>query len=112
FLTTALSAPEAGVIEATRQPIALTGYSSDHLQFVETEQTDLVRRLSTSEADLAAASTRLLDQLSAGRTADAAMTQKTDVGPVMERLELLTNLLVTRAQSADMPRPRDTRDAY
>ena len=111
-LTKALAAPESGVIEATRQQIALTGYNSDHLLFVETEQTDLVRRLSTLEADLAAASTRVLDQLSAGRTADAAMTQKTDVLPVMERLELLTNELVNLAEAEVIQSPSDTRDAY
>jgi signal transduction histidine kinase len=112
FLTKALAAPESGVIEATRQQIAVTGYSSAHLQFVETEQTDLVRRLSTSEAELDAASTRVLDQLSAGRTADAAITQKTDVVPVMEQLELLINQLVNRADAEVIQSPSDTRDAY
>src|SRR5207253_7546101 len=40
------------------------------------------------------------------------MTQKTDVGPVMERLELLTNDLVNRAEAEVIQSPSDTRDAY
>jgi signal transduction histidine kinase len=112
FLAKALSAPQSGVIEAARQQVALTGYSIDHLQFVETEEIDLARRVASLQTAFAAATTRTLDLLSAGRLADAEAMQKSDVTPPAEQLDVLTNELVNRAQAEVLQSVADTQAAY
>src|SRR5206468_9537214 len=66
----------------------------------------------TAHADFAAATTRMLQLLSAGKIADAQRAQLTDVTPLAERLQRLTGELVDRAEAEVAQSVSDTRDAY
>lgn len=111
-LTQALAAPEPNVIDATYRQIALTSYVIDRLKFVATDETDLVGRAAAAQTEFAAATTHTLGLLSAGQRADAARALATDVTPVEEQLERLTNALVNRAEDEVAQGVVDSRDAY
>ena len=111
-LTRAFAAPEPAVLDAAVRQIALTGYYIDRLRFVDSEQTDRVARVSSTQAAFADATTRTLDLLRGGWTADAERVQATEVTPLADRLALLTDELVNRAEAEVAQSVGDTRDAY
>jgi signal transduction histidine kinase len=113
-LAKALTAPEQRVIDAAVRQLALTRYSIDRLQFLSTEEADLdlVGRVAKAHADVATATTRMLDFLTAGRIADAQRAQVADVTPLADRLERLTAELVNRADAEVAQSVAGTRDAY
>jgi signal transduction histidine kinase len=111
-LTRAFAVPEPPIIEEAVRQIALTGYYIDRLQFVDSEETDLVGRVASTQAAFADASTRTLDLLRAGRTAEAERVQATEVTTLADRLTLLTDGLVNRAEAEVAQSVGDTRDAY
>lgn len=111
-LEKALAVPNAPLIDAAVRQIGLTDYSIDRLQFVSTEESDLVARVTNEQADFAAATARTLDFLRAGRIADARSAQAIDVTPVADRLARLTDVLVNRAEAEVAESVRGTREAY
>ena len=113
-LAKALTAPEPRVIDDAVRQIVLTGISIDHLKFVSTDELDLdlVGRVAKATDDFSAATSRMLDLLKAGRVADAQQAQLTDVTPVADKLERLTDELVNRAEAEVAQSVGDTQDAY
>lgn len=111
-VTRAAAAPQQGAIDAARGQLVLTAYALDRLRLVANDESDLVGRVVAAHADFAAATTRALDLLSAGRIADGQSAQATLVTPFAERLAILTNQLVNRADSEVAQGVSDTRDAY
>lgn len=111
-LSTALSTPEQRLIDAARRQVVLTTYSMDRVRFVTTDEPELVGRADTTQADFAAATTRTLDLLSKGRSPDAQSAQTSEVTPLAERLERLTDELINRAGADVAQGVGDTRDAY
>ena len=111
-LSTAVSTPERRLIDAAGRQIATTTYSMDRVRFVVTDLPDLVERVATTQADFAAATTRTLDLLSAGRSPDALRAQTSEVVPLAERLERLTDELINRAGADVAQGVVETRDAY
>ena len=87
-------------------------YSIDRLEFVGIGEAGLVGRVASAQSDFAAATTRTLDLLAAGRTADAQRAKAIDVTPLADRLAFLTDDLVNRAQEEVVQVVGDTRDAY
>jgi len=111
-LTTAFAAPEPAVIGAAVRQIALTDYSVERLTFVYGAESDLVRQVAGAQADFAATTTRTLDLLSADRIADAQRVQTTEVSLLADKLVLITDDLVNRAEAEVAQSVSDTRDAY
>lgn len=111
-LSTAVSAPGERLIDAAGRQVALTTYSMDRVRFVATEEIDLVGRVSTAQADFANATTRSLDLLRAGDLLAAKRAQTSEVTPLAERLERLTDELINRAGADVAQGVGDTRDAY
>ena len=111
-LTTALSTPEQRLIDSAARQVGLTTYSMDRVRFVATDEPELVGRAAAAQADFATATTRTLDLLSAGRTSDAQRARTSDVIPLAERLERLTDELINRAGADVAQSVGDTRDAY
>ena len=111
-LSTALSTPEQRLIDAARRQVVLTTYNMDRVRFVATDEPELVGRAAAAQADFAAATTRTLDLLSAGRSPDAQRAQASEVIPLAERLERLTGELINRAGADVAQGVADTRDEY
>jgi signal transduction histidine kinase len=111
-LATALSTPEQRFIDAAGRQITLTTYSMDRVRFVATDDPEVVERAAAAQADFAAATTRTLDLLSAGRSLDAQRAQTSEVIPLAEQLERLTDELINRAGANVAQGVSDTRDAY
>lgn len=112
LVTRAVAAPASGVIAEARGQLVLTAYALDRLRLVANDEGELVGRVTTAHEEFASASTRTLDLLSAGRVADAHSAQATLVTPLADRLAILTNQLVNRAESEVAQGVSDTRDAY
>jgi len=111
-ITTALSTPEQRFIDAAGRQIVLTTYNLDRVRFVATDERALVGRAAAAQADFAAATTRTLDLIRAGRSADAQRAQTIEVIPLAEQLERLTDELINRAGADVAQGVSDTRDAY
>jgi signal transduction histidine kinase len=113
-LSKALTAPEPRVIEAAVRQLAQTLDSVDRLKFVSTQETDqdLVERVTKAHADFAAATTRVLDLLNAGKIAEAQRAQTNEVAPLADRLDRLTDELVNRAAADVAQSAADTQDEY
>ena len=108
---TALASPDVKVIDAAVRQLGLTGYSVDRLQFVASEEADLVARVVAAHDQFAALNARTLDLVRAGQIAEAQRVQTVEVRPVEDRLERLTNELVDRAQAEVAQSIEDSRDA-
>ena len=111
-LVKALVAADAQSIDTARRQIALTEYSIARLQHITPDQDDLVSRVAGIHAEFAAASTHALDLQTAGQTTEAQRTQTTDVARLADRLEILTEALVNRADAEVAQSLVDARDAY
>jgi signal transduction histidine kinase len=111
-LARAVAAPDPQNVDAAFRQIVLTDYRIDRLKFVDSEDSDLVAGVVRAQADFAGATTRTLDLLSADRTADAQRLQATEVSLLADRLALLTDDLVNRAQAEVAQSVSDTRDEY
>ena len=111
-VVSAMASPDARTIDTAVRQLALTGYSIDRLEFVASEEADLVARVATVHGQFAAATARTLELLRAGRIADAQRAKAADVDPTAARLERLTDELVNRAEAEVAQGVQDSRDAY
>jgi len=109
--TKALATPEALVIDDATRDVVITSYRMDAVRFAETDETELVRRVASAEAEFAAATTRTLALLSADPTADAR-SQAVEVTRLADQLTRLNDELVNRAEAEVAQSVSDTRDAY
>jgi len=109
---TALASRDPKIIDAAARQLGLTGYSVDRLQFVASEEADLVARVVAAHDQFAVLNARTLDLVNAGQIAEAQRVQTVEVQPVEDRLERLTNELVDRAQAEVAQSIEDSRDAY
>ena len=110
-LNQAIAVPDAHSIDAAVLQLALTGYSVQRLEFVTPDEPDLVARVASAHADFVAATTRVLDLLRAGRTADAQAAEASVI-PLADRVVQLTDELGNRAEADISQSLSDTRDAY
>lgn len=111
-LSTAVSAPEERLIDAASRQVVLANFNMDRVRLDATEETELVGRVSTAQEDFATATTRSLDLLRAGDSLAAQRAQTSEVIPLAERLERLTDELINRAGADVAQGVGDTRDAY
>jgi signal transduction histidine kinase len=112
LVETALAAPDPRVIDQAMRQLGLTGYSVDRLQFVASGEADLVASVVAAHDQFAALNSRTLDLVRAGQIAEAQRVQTVEVTPVANKLDLLTNELVDRAQAEVVQSIEDNRQAY
>ncbi|HEV8671148.1 MAG TPA: ATP-binding protein [Candidatus Limnocylindria bacterium] len=94
----AFASPDERQVDAATRQIAQTRYSIDRLEFVASEEADLVARVGATHNDFAATTLRVLDLLRAGRIPEAQQLQ-TQATTQADRIERLTNELVHRAEA-------------
>ena len=104
--------PQTVSVDAALRQVAATGYSFDRLRYVDPEERDTVARIGGVQTAFAAATTRTLDLVTAGRIAEAETAQTMEVTPLGDGLALLTDQLVNRADAEVAQGVADTRDAY
>jgi len=112
LLTRAVALPQPVTVDAALRQVASTGYSFDRLRYVDPEERDMVARIGGVQTAFAAATTRALDLVTAGRIAEAETAQTMEVTPLGDGLALLTDQLVNRADAEVAQGVADTRDAY
>lgn len=98
-VATAVATPDERLIDAAARQLAQTGYGIDRLQFVASEEAELVGRVGRVHEDFSTETTRLLSLLRAGRKAEAQQLQAARLNPLADRLERLTSGLVHRAEA-------------
>ena len=100
-VSSALAAPDNATLSSALRQINQFGYDLDRVSFVAKDEVALLGRLREEYSRFIAIATRVLELTRDGRTSEARQVQTTELAPLADRLERLTNQLVNRAE-ADM----------
>jgi signal transduction histidine kinase len=100
-LSSTLAAPDNATLTSALRQINQFGYDLDRVSFVAKDEVALLGRLREEYSGFIAIATRVLELTRDGRTSEARQAQTTELAPLADRLERLTNQLVNRAE-ADM----------
>ena len=100
-VSSALAAPDNATLPSALRQINQFGYDLDRVSFVAKDEVALLGRLREEYSRFIAIATRVLELTRDGRTSEAKQVQTTELAPLADRLERLTNQLVNRAE-ADM----------
>jgi signal transduction histidine kinase len=100
-VSSTLAAPDNATLASALRQINQFGYDLDRVSFVAKDEVALLGRLREEYSGFIAIATRVLELTRDGRTSEARQAQTTELAPLTDRLERLTNQLVNRAE-ADM----------
>ena len=100
-VSSALTAPDNATLSSALRQITQFGYDLDRVAFVAKDEVALVGRLREDHSRFIGIATRVLELTRDGRTSEARQVQTSELAPLADRLERLTNQLVNRAE-ADM----------
>jgi signal transduction histidine kinase len=95
----ALLAPDERTLEATLRQLNQFGYDLDRLQFVAQDEVELLDRVQQEYAQFIQIVTRVIELLRGGKVAEGRELQLSQVSPLADRLDRLTNELVNKAES-------------
>ena len=98
-VTSALLAPDEQVLQATLRQLTQFGYDLDRLQYVASDEVELLARVRGDYDRFIAIVTRVVELAGAGQVAEARKVQRDEAGPLADRLERLTNQLVNLAEA-------------
>ena len=98
-VTSALLAPDEPVLQATLRQLTQFGYDLDRLQYVASDEVELLARVRGDYDRFIAIVTRVVELAGAGQAAEARKVQRDEAGPLADRLERLTNQLVNLAEA-------------
>ena len=100
-VSAALAVPDNATLSSALRQINQFGYDLDRVAFVAKDEVALLGRLREEYSRFITLATRVLELSRDGRTSEARKDQTTELAPLADRLERLTNQLVNRAE-ADM----------
>jgi signal transduction histidine kinase/DNA-binding response OmpR family regulator len=100
-VASALQTPDAPILDATLRQLNQFGYDFDRLQFVARDEAELLDLVQHEHARFSQVVTQVVELIRAGRAAEGHELQRSQAGPIADRLERLTNQLVNKAE-ADM----------
>jgi signal transduction histidine kinase len=100
-VSAALAAPDNATLSSALRQINQFGYDLDRVSFVAKAEVALLSRLRDDYSRFIGIATRVLELTRAGQTSEARQVQTSELAPLADRLERLTNQLVNRAE-ADM----------
>jgi len=100
-VSTALAFPNETTLAGALRQINQFGYDLDRVSFVAKDEVALLDQVREEYARLIAVVSHLVDLIRNGRTAEAKQSELSELGPLADKLERLTNQLVNRAE-ADM----------
>src|SRR5262245_22821163 len=111
-ITSALLLPDDQTLAATLRQLHQFGYDFDHLQFVASDEAELLGHVQENYDQFVGVVTRVVELIRAGRAHEARQLELTQASPLAGRLERLTNQLVNKA-AADIAESIETsRAAY
>jgi signal transduction histidine kinase len=97
-VSSALAAPDNATLSSALRQINQFGYDLDRVSFVAKAEVALLGRLREEYSRFIAIATRVLELSREGRTGEARQVQTSELAPLADRLERLTNQLVNRAE--------------
>jgi signal transduction histidine kinase len=111
-VSSVLLAPSDREIEAALRQLNQFGYDLERLQFVARDEVELLAQVRRDYDQFIQIVTREVELIRGGQVDDARALQVSQVGPLADRLERLTNQLVTRAEADMVARVDASREAY
>jgi signal transduction histidine kinase len=100
-VSSALAAPDNATLSSALRQVNQFGYDLDRVAFVAKDEVALLGSLREEYSRFTGIATRVLELTRDGRTSEARQVQASELAPLADRLERLTNQLVNRAE-ADM----------
>lgn len=100
-VSTALAFPNETTLAVVLRQINQFGYDLDRVSFVAKDEVALLDQVREEYARFIAVVSHIVDLIRGGRAAEAKHSELTELGPLTDKLERLTNQLVNRAE-ADM----------
>ena len=100
-VASALLVPDDRTLEATVRQLNQFGYDFDRLQFVAKDEVELLAEVRKEYDQFIQVVARVVELIRDGRVREGRALQAAQAGPLADRMELLTNQLVNRAE-ADM----------
>ena len=108
----ALLAPDESNLDVTLRQIKQFGYDLDRLQFVTKDEKELFDRVRENYERFIGGGTRAIELIRAGRAADARELQRTEIAPLANELERLTNELANNAEAKMVASVDASHEAY
>ena len=109
-VASALVVPDEQTLDATLRQLDQFGYDYDRLQFVAKDEAELLDQLRKNYDQFIQIVTKVVELIRAGKAAEGRELQLAQVGPLADRLELISNQLVNEAE-ADIVASIETSDA-
>lgn len=100
-ISTALLLQDDRMLDAALRQLGQFGYDLDRMEFVASEQVELLDRVRQAYEGFTGEVTNVVELIRAGKTEEARKVQLAQIVPLADRLERLTNQLVNIAE-ADM----------
>jgi signal transduction histidine kinase len=111
-VASALLVPDEQTMTATMRQLSQFGYDFDHLQFVASDEADLLRQVQATYDAFRQVVTEAIRLTGEGDVAAARGLQVSEVGPLADRLQRLTDQLVNKAEGEMVASVEASRAAY
>src|SRR5262245_16383556 len=98
-VASALLAPDERDLDITLRQIKQFGYDLDRLQFVTKDEKELFDRVREHYERFIGGGTRAIELIRLGRAAEARELQRTEIAPLANEIERLTNELANNAEA-------------
>src|SRR6266511_2674384 len=111
-VASALLVPDEPTMAETLRHLSQFGYDFDHLQFVASDEADLLRRVEDTYDAFRQVVTDAVSLTGVGNVAAARELQVSQAGPLADRLQRLTDQLVNKAEADMVASVEASRAAY
>ncbi|MER9281285.1 ATP-binding protein [Mesorhizobium sp. M0522] len=111
-ISTALLLQDDRMLDAALRQLSQFGYDLDRMEFVAESEAAVLGQVRQEYDRFTAGVTQVVELIRAGRTDEARKVQQTEIMPLAERLERLTNQLVNIAEADMVTAIETTKGAY
>ena len=111
-VSSALLVPDDLTLDGTLRQLSHFGYDFDRFQYVARDEVELLERVRVDYEQFIAVVTQVIDLIRSGKGAEGRELQLTQVNPLADRLERLTNELVNRAETDMVASIETSQEAY
>ncbi|MCF6103193.1 ATP-binding protein [Mesorhizobium muleiense] len=111
-ISTALLLQDDRMLDAALRQLNQFGYDLDRMEFVAESEAEVLGQVRQEYDRFTAGVTHVVELIRAGRTEEARTVQQTEIMPLADRLERLTNQLVNTAEADMVAAIEATEGAY